>query len=105
MSNQYTPQQGCETISQLWRKSGKQMPFKQFVDMFNKNQLDAYYGQQNIPKKGEQNIAKKPKANPITANTKVCSKKGSNSSLSTLQVAALVVILVGTIYLVTSKKD
>lgn len=122
-------------MSQLWRESGKQMPFSEFCDMINKGELDVYNLQNMIaenPKKKGYNSKKKYKEvyrnplgnvganniklgdnnntinNPIVTQQNpiiICKPKQKEQDFSLLQVAALGLIIVGVIYLATNKSE
>jgi hypothetical protein len=89
----------CKTLSKMWRESGKQMPFKQFATLYNNGGLDAYYNNNPLQPKKAKGVSQ-----DVMPKEVACPKKQSNAT-TYLQVAALVLIIAGTVYLVTKKSE
>ena len=92
----------------MWRESGKQMPFKEFATLYNSGGLDAYFNSHQQVKKSKEStpIETINTANNTTTKQVACPPKKEQSNTTTyLQIAALVLIIAGTVYLATSKKD
>lgn len=98
----------CKTISKMWRESGKQMPFKEFATLYNSGGLDAYLSQQQTKGRPiDEFYPDKPttKQPPIKTEIACPAKKEKSNTETFLQVAALVLIIAGTVYLITKKSE
>ncbi len=94
----------CITISKLWRLNGEPMKFTDFVNLHNENKLDQKY-YDVIYKQNQSKSITYTNTTPIVEQPtlNVCKTKEEGNKHSLLKVAALVFIVVGTIYLI--KKD
>ena len=96
----------CKTLSKMWRESGKQMPFKQFASLYNSGELDAYFSQKlpSIKKLSNDGIVKESSSQQTISLGIACPPK-KEQQFDLFQIAAVAVIVLGSIYLITSKSE